>query len=317
MVDFIETDDEEVSSFEKYFVSDIVPAVEEVNRVKDKYRTKFWGYFWTILFLMCINLLISFFGFLLNNHPLNYEQLFLVNTIALIVMFYPIYQYAKAPKLDVFGIFLDFYGNWRHEKNKEVSLVHSPIIPPHDYVYARHNIAAEYPDWCLELRDTVYGKNGTIRDINYKRKVSSGVVLLVKYKQKFKGKILLFDKKGFYRKNKFEGLSNVGNVIAPTIAECFHIFSDNADFAEDMLPTLFFDGVLELKNTLGAKRLYVEIQGDIMRLYFEGAQLYIDSDKFWSNKINRNKFIQLNSAIEQTLLLIETVTTLREQHDRH
>lgn len=318
MVEFIEANEEEEKSpFERYYLSEIVPAVEENNIIKDRYRTKFWGYFWSIIFLMCTNLLVIFFNFLLYKHPINYEQLALINIIAFALIFYPIYQYYKTPRQNAFDIFLAYYGNWKHLKNSEVRLVHSPVIPPHDYVCAKHNVVAEYKEWSMELRDTIYQNFGVMKNIHYRRTVSSGIICLVEFKRKYKGRLLLFEKRGFYKKSSFPGLQNVGSGITSPVAESFYVFSDNADFAERMLPALFFERILDLKENFGAKRLYVEMQDSTLRIYFEGAQLYFDNDKFWSSKINKNKFIQLNDCIEQTLLFIETMKTLWEQYGKH
>lgn len=317
MVDFIEKNEEELSEFEKYYLSDIVPTVDDVNRFKEKYRSKFWGYFWTVLFLMCVNLLFCFFGYIFNDHPINYEQIFLVNAVAVLIVFWPIYQYHKVPKLDIFDTFLSFYGNWKHLKDIEAPVVNSPIIPPHEFASASHNVSAEYPEWSLNMCDIDYKVAAAIKKIHYKRSVSFGILLSVKLKKNFSGKIYLFDKKGFYRKNKFLDLLNAKDVIAAPLAECFHIFADRADFALNMLPTMFFERILDLKDAYGAKHLYIEMQGNTLRIYFEGAQLYIESNGLWSRKINKEKFVQLNDSIEQTLTFIETVQTLQEQYDRH
>ncbi len=318
MVVFIEDNKEEMSEFEKYYFSEIVPTVENINKIKDKYRTKFWGYLWTIIFLLCINLLISFFNFLINKHPINYEQLLLVNVIGILFIFYPIYQYYKAPKQDAFDTFLAYYGSWKHLKDTEVKLVHSPIIPPHDAVHAKHNVVAEYPNWSMEMRDTIYQSIDTGRkNIKHVRTVSSGIIMLFRFKKKINGQVLMFDKKGFYRKDEFPDLQNVGGNLLTPLAEMFYIFADSFALAEDLLPTLFFERVLDLKDTLGAKNLYVEIHDDIMRLYFEGAQLYFDNDKFWSRKINKDKFLQINTAIEQMLELLAIVQTGREQYAKY
>ncbi len=317
MVDFIEANEEELSEFEQYYLSDIVPAVDDVNCIKDKYRSKFWGYFWTILFLMCANTLFCFFSHLLYNRPISYEQIFLVNAVAAVVVFFPVYQYYRAPKTDIFDIFLNFYGNWKHLKDMEESAVNSPIIPPHDFAGASHNVDAEYPDLSLNMCDMNYKVACAIKNIHYKRKVSSGILLSIKLKVNFSGRIYLFDKKGFYRKNKFPEMLNAKDVVAAPLAECFHIFTDNTNYALNMLPTMFFERILDMKDTFGAKHLYVEIQGDTLRIYFEGAHLYIESNGLWSRKINKEKFVQLNDGIEQILIFIEALQTLQEQYDRH
>jgi hypothetical protein len=316
MVEFIKEAEDKRSQdeilFDEFYQSTIVPMVEDDNKLKEKYRSKFWGYFWTVIFLMCINLLICCFSFLMYHRPINYEQIFLINMIGIIIICYPIYEYHSLPKQDVFETFLSYYGDWHHIKNSQIPSENSPIVPPHDTMKVKHHVMAEYADYSAELRDTVYQNISTFKNIHYKRKVSSGVVALIKFKQKFKGKVLLFERKGFYRKNKFPDLENVGNSIPVPIAELFHIFSDNVLFAKDMLPSLFFERILDLKDTFGAKCVYVEMCDDTLRMYFEGSTLYFDHHKIWNKKIDKNKFIQLHDEIEQTLLFKEMIQALRE-----
>lgn len=316
MVEFIQEKDDDRSQdeilFEKFYDDTIVPMVEDDNKLKEKYRSKFWGYFWTIVFLMCINLLICCFSFLISHRPINYEQIFLVNLIGIAIILYPIYEYHKLPKQDVFETFLSYYGNWRHVKNSDIPHEDSPIVPSHDAVQVKHHVMVEYPDSSVELRDTAYQKINTIKNIRYKRKISTGVVALIKFKQNFKGTILLFERKGFYRKNKFPDLENIGNSILVPVAECFHIFSDNQPFAKDMLPSLFFERILDLKETFGARCVYVEMRADTLRIYFEGAFLYFDHHKIWNKKIDKTKFIQLHDEIEQTLMFKEMIQALRD-----
>lgn len=314
MVQFISDNDvAETDPFEEYYNSVIVPMVEEDNKLKEKYHSQFWGYFWSIVFLMGANLLWVLFNALMHQRPISYEQLFIVNVIAFLFMLVPIYRYRRTPKKDIFDTFIQYYGGWEHSKNTAVKLVHSPIIPYHETVSASHNVAGNSGDVKLEIRDTIYQKSGMLGKMSYQRTVSSGVILFMTFAQKFRGKILLFDRNGFYRKKKFADLEYMNNKLDIPAANYFYIFADSQDFAEDMLPSLFFERVLDLKEAFGAKHLYVEICGNYIRMYFEGAQLYFDNYKFWSRKTDKRKFLQLNNAFEQVFVFISLLEVLKEK----
>lgn len=315
MVQFISDQDVETKDpFEEYYNSVIVPMVEEDNKLKDKYRSQFWGYFWSILFLMGANVLVVLFNALMHKRPVSWEQLLIVNSVAAMIMFVPIYRYRNTPKKDIFDAFIQFYGGWKHLQNSEVKLVHSPIIPQHDAVSATHNVVGAYDGVDIEVRDTVYsdfvaGKPDRLHP------VSSGIIVFLKFKEGFRGKILMFDKSGFYRKKKYDELEYITDKLQIPAANYFHIFTDNPDFAEDMLPALFFERVLDMKETFGTRHLNVEIDGNFLRMYFEGAQLYFDNYRFWSRKTDKNKFIHLNQEFEQIFDFISLVQVLQEKHD--
>ena len=314
MIEFISDQDaENTDSYEAYYNSVIVPMVEEDNKLKEHYRSLFWGYFWSILFLMTANGLVVLFNVLMHDRPISYEQLLLVNVVAIVVMFVPIYRYRKIPKNDILDAFIQFYGGWKHLKNAHVRLVHSPIIPPHESVCASHNVVGRCNKTQTEVRDTDYYNRGMLGKFSYRRKVSSGVILYMEYEQDFAGTILLFDRRGFYHKKKFGDLLSVGDKLQIPAANYFHIFTDNIDFTESMLPSLFFERILDMKEVFGAKHIYLEISGNYIRVYFEGARLYFDNYHFWSRKIDKNKFVQLHQKFEQIFLFSALVDVLREK----
>ena len=317
MADYIEfvseVEDSEETLFEKYFNETVVPLVEDENTVKETYRSRFWGYLWSACFLLGANTLIVFFKYLMYHYPVNYGQLFLVVMIAAGVLLFPIYQYYRRPKTNLFEVFLNFYGNWKHLKNHEVKLVHSPIIPPHETVSATHNIVADYDKAQIEMRDTVYQSTVQFRKWKFKRTVSAGVIVYIKFDKPFANKIYLFDKSGFYRKSKYPDLNNVTENIHIPAANYFHIFAQDEEYAKDMMPSVFFERILDLKEAFRAKHLYIQIEEDFMRMYLEGAQLYFEDNSLWHKSVDKDKFAVLNQEMSQTLDIVQLVQAMKEQ----
>ncbi|MBQ8482149.1 MAG: DUF3137 domain-containing protein [Alphaproteobacteria bacterium] len=305
MIEFVEKPEEEIDPFEEYYTNNIIPLVDEENKIKARYHSKFWGYLFSVLFIMSANVLVVLFISLMHKTPISWSQLFLINAIALALVYWPVYSYKKLPKNDIFDVFLRFYGNWQHLKNSEVKLVHSPIIPEHDAVGATHNVVGKFENITIEMRDTYYKKKNKI--------VSQGVILYATFNKKFNGSLLMFEKNGFYRKNKFPDYELYNGKTDIPSANYFNIFTSNDEIGENLLHNLFFENLLDLKDVFKAHRLYLQSEDNYMRIYLEGSSMYIDNYKFWSRKIDKNRFLQMHKEFEKMALFFQTVESLMDE----
>ena len=305
MIKFVEKPEEEIDPFEEYYTNNIVPLVDEANEVKSRYRSKFWGYLFSVLFLMSINVLVVLFISLMRKTPISWSQLFLINVVASLFVYWPIYSYNKLPKNDIFDVFLRFYGNWQHLTNSEVKLVHSPIIPEHDGVGSTHNVVGKFENVTIEMRDTYY----TVKN----KVVSQGVILYATFDKKFRGSLLMFEKNGFYRKNKFPDYELYNSKTFIPSANYFNIFTSNDEIGEDVLHNLFFENLLDLKDVFKAHRLYMQAEDNYMRVYLEGSSMYINNYKIWSRKIDKNRFLQMHNEFEKMAIFFQTVKSLMDE----
>lgn len=305
MTEFVEKPNDEVDPFEQYFQENIVPLVDAENKIKDKYRGQFWGYLFSVLFLMSINILIVLFNAQMKHTPISWEQLFLINCLAFSLIFLPIYKYNHLPKNDIFDAFLQFYGNWQHLRNSEVKLVHSPIIPKHEEVKALHNVIGRFDDVSIEMRDTYYAIKS--------KTVSKGVILYATFPEKFTGTLLMFERGGFYRKNKFPQYECFNDRINIPTANYFNIFASDSEICDKMVHNLFLEYLLNLKDIFDARHVYVQLQDNYMRVYMEGSQLYINNYKFWGKKVDEKHFLQMHHEFENAYLFVQTVKSLMER----
>ena len=297
--------------FEKYFNKNIVPAIEEENRVKEKYRSRFWGYLWSACFLLGANTLIVFFRYLMYHYTINYEQLFLVVLLAMGVIILPIYQYHHLQKTDLFSLFLRFFGNFKHLKEDDLKSTYLPIVPPHETEKVQHSITGNVENNNVQICEMVYQSTMQLKKWKFKRTVSSGVIVDVKFDKKFNNVIYLFDKKGFYRKNKYPDLLNITENIPIPAANYFHIFTKNEDFAKDMMPSVFFEYILDLKEVFKARNLYVQFEENSMRLYLEGAYWYFENNSLRYKSDNKAKFVILYRKISQILEIIQLIKIMK------
>jgi len=315
MIMYADKPEEQKDQFEEYFESTIVPLIEQENKTKDKYRSKFWGYLFSVLFLMSANVLVVLFGALMHKNAISWGQIILINVVAFMLVFWPIYRYNKMPKNDIFDVFLKYYGNWKHSEKYNVKLVHSPIIPKHDAVMAKHEIHCDFGDMRIEMRDTYYTKKSLFKCWNKEHTISSGVILYVTFPQEFKGKLLMFEKGGFYRKSKFEGYELYNSRIDIPSANYFNIFVSDSEIGENLLHSLFFENVLDLKDVFKTRRIYVQAENNYMRVYLDGSEIYIDNYKLWNKKIDKNRFLQMHHEFENVYMFVQVVRSLMERKD--
>lgn len=289
---------EQVEDFEQYFENNIAHLVDEDNMIKHRYRSRFWAFFWSVGFFVSMNALIVLFNVLMHGRPLNWPMLTITSLCPFLIVICPIVSYYRHKRTDIFDVFLRYYGDWKHGQQKQVKLVHSPIIPSHDFVSSSHDISSIYQNVEIEMRDTYYTKTIGPSSWNWRKTVSKGVVLYMTFPENFKHKILLFEKNGFMRKSKFQGMLNRTSIIDVPIANYFSIFCADDDYIRKLLRPAYFENLLDLKDAIKAKHVYVEIDGNYMRIYFEDSALYIDSYKFWSKTINKEEFYQLDKVFE-------------------
>ena len=57
------------------------------------------------------------------------------------------------------------------------------------------------------------------------------------------------------------------------------LISYDKDFAQNLLVSLFYETVLDMKDAFEAKHVYIEIKDNFIRVYFEDSALYFDNYK--------------------------------------
>jgi len=313
MIDFVtEPEKTQDDLFEEYYAQTISPLVEKDTLIKKKYRGRFWATLWSICFLVGINSLVTIFLAITNDKSVNYEQLMFINVAAFVVICWPIISYYQQKKMDLFGTFLGFYGNWKHIDNVSIAAVHRPIIPTHETLEVSHKAHGSIGAVETDIRDTVYKKTLRIIGIELPRTVSKGVRISLKLPRTFAGTTLFFEKSGFYRKNKFPGYDNINDSIFIPAANYFLIFSSEKKERLPFLESSFFETLLDLKETFKAAKIYVEIKDNSVEMYLENAKLYFDTYTFWSSSANIEKFRRLHEKFEHLFAFTETIMILTE-----
>lgn len=313
MVDFVENIEVEQrpeDAFEIFFQKNIVPLVEYDNQIKRKYRGRFWAFLLAVMFFVCANALIALFNSLMHARPFNWLLLLFISACAFFVVFIPIFSYYRQPREDVFDVFLRFHGHWNHGQHKDVKLVHSPIIPPHEFVASSHAVESTFNGVDIEIRDTVYTNKFGLKSLDWRRTISKGVVLYLTLPTTSKETILLFDKNSFMRKAKFNNMPSLTGSINVMAANFFNIFCADVKYAQSFLRAAFFERILDMKDLFQAKSVCCEIKDNYMRIYFENSRFYVDSYKFWSRELNKDKFRQIDREFEGVFIFVDTVNYL-------
>lgn len=290
--------------FSQYFEKKIAPLISNANNQKDHYRSRFWGCFWTVIFLFCINGLFVLFRTIMYNRPISIEQLIIVFACAALIIIWPLWQYRKLKQEDILSVFLQFYGNWQHindVKNSQ-SDIGTPTIPPHETALITHNIIGTHAGTDIEIRNTEF--------FTKKRRKNSGTVVDLHLPHSTSHEILLFEKTTLQRKNKISGMTNIGEQIYIPASGYFSIFSPEAQAPKQILCSAFFENVLDLKEEFNAKRISIWIKDRQIKIFFEGTNIYFDHSNIWSKKIDEKRYKQLHNQITGIFRFVEIMQEL-------
>lgn len=297
--------------FDTYYEKNIAPLVKRTGDVKRKYRGRFWGTLWTVLFLNSANILLSFYRHLISHHPISYEQLFLVFLFSLALIFLPVYQYHRSEKPDIFAEFLKFYnfGEYQHETSAKDEKL--PIIPLYNSSIIAHEAKGKYDGVDIHVRDAKYLKDVTFKSLHLRRAVGNGTRITLQFAENMPFTLLMFDSSGFFRKKKLEGYNPVKFGSIPA-ANYFISFGDDEKAIDKFVRASLFEAVMDLKESSKARRMYCMIKENTMEIFLDGSNIYFDTYAFWSRSIDKNKFSQLQAEFTDLLALIEIIQTLQE-----
>lgn len=294
-------DNTESDLFEQYLTQKIVPLIDEMNALKARYRSRFWGALWIVMFLVSANSLFVLFNTIIYNNPLNIEQLLLIVVVAIFIIIWPLQQYKKKHYPDIFKAFWQFYGDWQYfistQKNAEAD--YAPILPPHDAIQALHTVKGKYLATDIIFADVQYWQKN--------KKVSNGVYIELTFPQKIVNKILLFARNGFYRKNKYSDMNSLNEQIFIPAAAYFNIFSPQPQAPKRLLCSPFFEKILDIRDIFKADRIYVALQQEKITIYLENSKIYFSPNGIWQRKLEDKKFRLLHCKITEILEFIELI----------
>ena len=307
------TEIEEASEelFISYYEQNIIPLVEENNRIKDMFRSKFWAFLWGGCFLYGLCVLIVLFRYLIYGYKIDGEYIFFITLLALGSVCWPLYCYSKAQKNNLFEAILKYYRNWQINTDRNAEICKTDIVPLHDNCSVLQSLTGWHEDNKIDMSEVAFSKNIKLYKWQFEKQVSKGILIDIKFNQKINNDLYLFDKAGFYKKNTYSDLPNISKVIMVPAANYFRIFCADEEFAKDMLPLVFFERILDMKYVFGAKAIYLEMRENFVRIYLEGAYLYFNCDGLWNKFVDQKEFVSLNKKINQILLVTHIVNTLR------
>ena len=313
-IEFItEVPKEQSDPFDVYMNSVIVPKVDEVNNEKEKYRGQFWTYFWTALFLVSVNTLVVLYRALMYHHALRVDQLIFIGFIAVVIVCWPLYSWKICKKQDIFATFLKFYGNLKYVDAKSTEAdCGLPILPAHKYGQISYEVQGNYNGVDVDIREMTYLKQQTTRS----KKITSGVMLAFDFHQPLNIDVLLFEKHGYYRKNKMPNMMNLNDQINIPAANYFNVFATDNTITANYLCSAFFEKILDIKDLFNAGKMYIMAKDSQINIFLEGSRIYFHNYKLWSRKIEYDKFRRLHKQIEEIFIFIEIIQAImRDVHD--
>lgn len=295
---------EYVDEFTNYFDNKIVPLIEQGNIVKDKFRSIFWTSFWTAIALLCVNGLFVLFKALIYHKSVTIGQFWFVFLIAALFALEPLLSYRKEKKTDIFGVFLQFFGDWKHEEEHKILPEYQyPILPTHDALTITHQVNGSYSGAEIKIGNAIFH--------NGKKSGGKGVLIDISFLSPFTSAILLFDKSGFHRSDKISIFQQIKEEIPIPSSNYFKIFTPDASVPHDILCSAFFEKILDIKDDFKSRKMNVMLQDSHLLIVLENADIYFNTDSLWNKSDNKIRFEQLNKQISDILYLVDLMHELQ------
>ena len=309
MIEMLNTAPEkEKSPFEQYFEENIIPLVEEENRLKSKYKSSFWTTLWIVLFLNSANMLIVLYGALQKGNKISFEQMFLVALVSLLVVYLPIKKYKKISHTNIFAEFLKFYPNFTYSDDKKyVQNSGSDVIPSSPFYLLANSCKAVIGGVNVAIRDIRTGSKN-----NFKVPTNYGTFFRLEFETSPNTEIELSDKSGLFGNSKHAYLSRIKRDSIPA-SKYFDIYADSEEKAKNVLGASFFENLLDLKEIFGAKKIKLHIKGNKLDIFCEKSYLYFETLSFFGQKTDKNKFLNLHKQFEQLTIFANTMQSFMEQ----
>ncbi|MDO4162069.1 MAG: DUF3137 domain-containing protein [Pseudomonadota bacterium] len=298
--------EEQINPLQEFIRKEVLPLIEEEDRYRQKFKNRFWFYSGLLLFINCINTLIVLFQYLIYNRPVSGSQLFLIALVSVFILLWYAQKAQKKKLPDVLAKFIRFYGNWTVSYSKEVTTFSDELIPHSGRKIEKTAIRGD-DNTSLVMKQFVFLKR---LYKNMFTKNGGGIWLDIKLAQKAPGKLILFEKGGFYKKKKYEGLELVSSNIG--ISNHFYSFTDSRQLSEYVVRVVLFENILDLKEVFKASKIYVRIENDRLNVFLQNGRFLYNNSSLWHFSGGEKKLMLLHEQIEKIFTAVKVIETLIE-----
>ncbi len=294
--------DETKDAFTAYLDENVAQKVTDANDVKARYRHLFAVFCLAVLFVICISGLIVLFSALMSHHPVNLKALLLVSILALSSLLWPIYQYKKQPKEDIFSVLLQFYGDWQKVSDHYGTALETAVLPPHQMAQKTHVIKGKYGYTDIEISDVLL-ENDTHKIIG------SGVIMQFVLPQSTQQNMLLLEKNAFQKKTDYANMENITDQVDFSVAKYFTIFSETDKPWQEFLTADILETALDLKDSTDAHKIYVAIKENEVFVFLDKCStLYIENYQLFGHNVDMTSYQKFNYQLTSAFLLIKVIT---------
>ena len=300
----MQTQNIEENLFEQHMAQNVEPLIFGANKIKERYRSRFWGSLWTMLFLVCANTLFVLFATMIYDKPFSGGQLLLVAVAAVLIVLWPLWRYKKQSFPDIFAAFIKFYGHWQYQDEPTTIVADSKedILPSYDQKQIVNVASGSYFGAEIVVADTIYQRKN--------KKIGAGIAIDIILPQKSEHNVLLFAKNGHFRKNKREGMTLINEQIYIPAAAYFNIFSATEYAPKKLLCSPFFEAALDVRDAFKARKMSFSLQGQRVLIYLEDCVLYREQNGLWQPKIKTEKFTDLHQKFSEIFKFVELLQEL-------
>ena len=296
--------------FNDYFLKTLKPALEEKEKIRKKYLSKFYLLLTLSLVIIPILTLVLFesekiFGVEVDSGPF-----FMVIALVIFILQRPYHSYKKEVKNDIMQLMADYFEGFKYLQNNGFSieeLEETLLFKKADIYSSDDSFEGNFENVSVKIAEEL------LQNIHYTKRgrrtvtVFQGMLIRFKMNKNFQGQTIVLKDAGFLNRfKKFSGLEHV-TLEDPNFEKKFEVYSSNQVEARYLLTPLFMERIEKLKNLYEGRSIELSFLDNHVLIAVQTDMDMFEPLSFFKSNINEKK---IKRVFEQFLNIFSMIEIL-------
>lgn len=298
-------------NFENYFKAKISPLLENDEKLRKTYLSRFWLFVLLAAFIIPVCIISIYVANHLFEKNINEGLVFFVAAFFAYLIYSPYKTFKKKVKNNVMQPFARFFEGFSYQSEKPLPKEHilkSKIFTSFQNVAAEDCFSGTYSDFGVQICEQ------SLKDVQSGSKkarqttVFHGIIISLKLNKKFSAQTLVLKSSGLF--GRFQHLDGFLKIKLDNAAfnSVFDVCTSNENEARHILTPLFLESLLDLKQALKGKSLQASFFENNVLIFVETKLDMFEPYRFFSSNINKAK---INAAFERFLAIFQAIDAVK------
>ena len=300
--------------FEIYYQTNLHPLLQEQEKIRRKYLTRFFLLFGLSLIFYPL-LIVATIWIMAQFESADVGPVLLVSGLFVMLLYAPIHRYKKKVKNQIMPTFANFFGTFEYVFEQTIDseiLRQSKLFKDFTINQGDDYFCGIYDGVKITIAEEKLQKpqDMAIMNISYehKKNVFCGVCILLEMNKNFRGQTIGLCDRGLF--NMFcrpEGLQNV-RLEDIRFEKIFEIYADNQIEARYLLTTAFMERLLKLQKLYEGKSIQFSFNNNKLLIAIATKQNMFETNSFFKSNLRKQN---IDLAFEQFYTVCSIVRLLQ------